>query len=108
MTLAAIPVSLPKVRRIPWLLATIIALAVVGVAWLAIALMGTSGGGGIVGTFHTVVPIDMDITLSPKGELAAVNNVDITNPVEGQSTILDIAKEGDFVHKGDVICKLDS
>src|SRR5689334_12702571 len=100
MTLAAIPISLPKVRRIPWLLAAIIALAVVGIAWIAIALLGTSTGGPVAGTFHTVVPVDMDITLSPKGELAAVNNVDITNPVEGQSTILSITKEGDFVHKG--------
>jgi HlyD family secretion protein len=85
-----------------------IALAVVAVAWIANALLCTSTSGGIVGSFHTVVPVDMDITLSPKGELAAVNNVDITNPVEGQSTILSITKEGDFVHKGDVVCKLDS
>ena len=108
MTLAAIPVSLPRVRRIPWMLALIVATVVVALAWGIVALSGSSGGSGVVGTFHTIVPIDMDITLNPKGELQAVNNVDITNPVEGQSTIIDIAKEGDFVHKGDIVCKLDS
>src|SRR5436190_8080849 len=108
MSLAAIPVSLPRARRIPWLVTLLIALGVVALVWVVIALVGSSGGAAVPGDFYTVVPMDLDITINKDGELAAVNNVEITSPVEGQNTIVDIAKEGDFVHKGDVLCKLDS
>src|SRR5439155_13117046 len=77
-------------------------------AWVALTLSVGSGGPPLAGEFYTVAPMDMDITINKDGELGAVNNVEITSPVEGQNTIVDIAKEGDFVHKGDVICKLDS
>src|SRR5439155_9922118 len=86
----------------------LIAFGVVALVWVVIALVGSSGGAAVPGDFYTVVPMDLDITINKDGELAAVNNVEITSPVEGQNTIVDIAKEGDFVHKGDVICKLDS
>src|SRR5438105_7280071 len=108
MSLVAVPISLPRIRRVPWLLTLLIALGVAAVAWVALTLSVGSGGPAVTGEFYTVVPMDMDITINKDGELGAVNNVEITSPVEGQNTIVDIAKEGDFVHKGDVLCKLDS
>src|SRR4051812_41498682 len=110
MSLVAIPASpsLSRVGRLPWILILAFAVAAVGVTWIALVLTRASGGGTAPGQFYTVVPMDMDITISKDGELQAVNNVDINSPVEGQNTIVDIAKEGDFVHKGDVLIKLDS
>src|SRR5688572_3336436 len=101
-----IPVSSAK-RRVPWLLAVFIALGVVGVAWLVLALSGRGGDGFAAGEFFTVKPMDLDVTITKDGELQAVKNVDIINKVDGQSVILDIAAEGTYVHKGDVVVRLD-
>src|SRR4051812_26433342 len=108
MSLVAIPTSLSRPRRIPWLLAAMIGVGAVLVALVAWWLTNRPGGPVVSGQYYTVVPMDMDITINKDGELAAVNNVEITSPVEGQNTIVEIAKEGDFVHKGDVLIKLDS
>jgi multidrug resistance efflux pump len=110
MSLVAVPESLPVAgkRRIPYILATLIALGVMSVAWGGYALLRRSVVAIPPGQFYTVVPMDMDITISKDGELQAVNNADIKCDVEGQSTIIDLVKEGTYVHKGDMICKLDS
>ncbi len=108
MSLVAIPISVPVKRRIPWMLSGFIALALVGVAWVGYTFSRRGGAPTIAGQFYNVVPMDMDIVINKDGELQAVNNVEIVSQVEGQSTILDIAKEGAFVHKGDTICKFDS
>ena len=60
-----------------------------------------SSGGVAAGKFYAVNPIDFDVKVAKDGELAAVNNIDILNLVEGQSTIVHIVKEGAFVKKGD-------
>src|ERR1043166_2427166 len=99
MSLVALPVSFPLKRRIPWVPVLFVAVAVVGVAWIAMALMGGNSGGPSAMPFYTVVPMDMDITISKDGELGACNNVEVNCPVEGQNVILDIVKEGTFVHK---------
>src|SRR5215208_5512972 len=108
MSLAAVPSAIPLRRRVPWVLATFVSLAMVGVAVVVVALMKGGGGGAALGDFYPVVPMDMDIVINKDCELQAVNNVEITCQVEGQNTILDIAKEGTFVHKGDIVCKIDS
>src|SRR5437867_4329608 len=108
MSLVAVPASLPLRRRIPWVMILSFALVAAVIAWIALALARREPGGAVAGQFYTVTPMDMDITISKDGELQAVNNVEITNPLEGQSTIIDIAKEGTFVHKGEVVCKFDS
>src|SRR5262245_18317838 len=104
----AVPISLPKARRIPWVLMLVIGLAVASIVAVALALSLRDRRPAVAGQFYAIVPMDMDITIAKDGELGAVNNVEITNPVEGQNTIVEIAKEGDFVHKGDIVCKLDS
>jgi HlyD family secretion protein len=102
----AIPV-IPVRRRIPWVLTLLIAVGVVGIAWVVMLLTGRGSDGFVAGEFVAVQPMDLDITITKDGELQAVQNVEIVNKVEGQSVILDIAKEGTYVHKGDVVVKLD-
>ena len=108
MSVVAVPSSLPLRRRIPWMLILALAVVAVGIAWVAVNYAGRTTSEFAGAQFYAIAPMDMDITISKDGELQAVNNVDITNPLEGQSTIIDIAKEGDFVHKGDVVVKFDS
>jgi multidrug efflux pump subunit AcrA (membrane-fusion protein) len=108
MSLVAVPIPMPRAKRVPWMLLLLLALCVIAIVAVALALNMRSRGPAVAGQFYTVAAMDMDITISKDGELAAVNNVDIVSPVEGQNTIIDIAKEGDFVHKGDVVCKFDS
>ena len=109
MNTLAVPVSssVPAKRRVPMLLAVVIALGVVAVAWAVLAVTGRGGDGFVLGEFHTVQPMDLDITVTKDGELNAVSNVEIVCKVEGQSVILDIAREGEYVHKGDVVVRLD-
>src|SRR5688572_2403633 len=107
MSSIAIPV-IPVKRRIPWMLLGLITVAAVGVASVALFLTRRTTADAMINQYHTVVPVDMDVTVSKDGELQAVNNLEITSPLEGQNTILDIAKEGAYVHKGDQIIKFDS
>ena len=107
MSTLAIPASIPARRRIPWVLTTTIAIGVVAVAWAVMALAGSGSQGPVAGEFFTVQPMDLDITISKDGELQAVRNVEIINKVEGQSVILDIAKEGSYVRQGDIVVRLD-
>lgn len=60
------------------------------------------------GTYFTVEPMDMAITIKKDGDLQAVKNIDITCDVEGQSRIQSIVKEGAMVKKGEVMVTLDS
>ena len=108
MSLIAVPASVPLKRRVPWALTTFIAVGVVAVAWAIYALVTREPAGVAPGQFVSVAPMDMDITIAKEGELQAVSNVEIVCPVEGQSVILDIAREGSYVRKGDVVVKLDS
>ncbi len=108
-SIAAVPIpTLAAKRRVPWLLAVFIAVGVVGIAWAIMVVSGRGGDGYAVGEYFAVHPMDLDITITKDGELQAVKNVEIVSPVEGQNVILDIAPEGTFVHKGDVVVKLDS
>src|SRR5947207_1442545 len=108
MSLAAIPASLPIKRRLPWTLILSTTFVSVLIIYAAVWFARRGPVGAAPGQFYTVMPMDMDITISKDGELQAVNNVEINNPLEGQSTIIDIAKEGVFVHKGEIVCKFDS
>jgi len=58
--------------------------------------------------FYTIIPMDMDIKVSTRGELQAARYTDVENKVEGVTTITSLAKEGEIVEKGQVICQLDS
>ncbi len=58
--------------------------------------------------FETVQRRTLEIKLTTTGELQAIENVDITCPVRGQNTIVEIVPEGTSVKEGDVICRLDA
>src|SRR4051794_7047863 len=107
MTLVATPVMFSSRRRwLHWALASAIALTAVGVLGLVTKLRagGASAPGAAAGgKFYAVAPMDLDVKVAKDGELAAVNNIDILNLVEGQSTIVQIVKEGAFAKNGDVL-----
>jgi HlyD family secretion protein len=110
MSIVAIPTTEIERRRVPWALVLLIAIAAAGVGVLIkYAMIHRGSAGGIAtGEFYTAATMDMDVAISKDGELSAVNNVDIVNPIEGLGTILEIAKEGSFVKKGDVVVRIDS
>ena len=108
MSLVAVPASVPVKRRIPWVLALFVAVAAAGVAWAGYALFNRPVDALAPGQFFAVAPMDLDISIAKDGELQAVSNVEIVCPVEGQNVILDIAKEGSYVRKGDVVVKIDA
>lgn len=58
--------------------------------------------------FKQVVRRDLDIKIRKKGELAAVNNIDVFSQVEGQTTIQWVIPEGTTVTKGKPVVILDS
>ena len=110
MTLVAVPVSLKSRRGITWLVAAgVVALVTVGATW-AVTKWSARGASASLGAgkFYAVAPIDFDVKVAKDGELAAVNNIEVLNLVEGTSTIVQIVKEGAYVKKGDVLVELDS
>lgn len=107
MTSIPIPVSFAT-RKKPWALIALV-LGGVAVLGLAIYMLANRRSATDSGTYYTVQPMDLDVTIKKdQAELQAANNVDIVCPVEGLSTIKDIVKEGVFVHKGDVVVQFDS
>lgn len=48
------------------------------------------------------------ITVTERGNLESAKNTDVTNEVEGQTTIIFIKPEGTPVEKGELVCELDS
>src|SRR3954451_17921388 len=108
MSVVAVPSPVVLKKRIPWVLALAVSLSLVGALWVVNAFVLHRAGPVSVGEFYTIVPLNLDVTIAKDGELQAVNNVDIVCPVEGQSVVLDIAKEGSFVHKGDVLVRIDA
>lgn len=84
----------------------VLALAVTAAAvYLARA---DSSGAARAMTFHTVGKRNLDVVVTQRGELQAVNNIDIISEVEGSVTIQSIVREGATVKRGDVLVVLDS
>jgi HlyD family secretion protein len=69
---------------------------------------GTSGAPIALDRYVAIKPQQMDITVAIRGELQAVENIELVSRVEGRATITDIVKEGAFVKKDDVLVQLDS
>jgi RND family efflux transporter MFP subunit len=109
MTLVAAPSKSKSRRRwLPFAVATVVALGAMGAFALVSTFRGGSSAAGAGGKFYAVAPIDLEVKVVKDGELAAVNNIDILNQVEGLSTIVQIVKEGAYAKKGDVLVELDS
>ncbi len=94
---------------------TLKTIAIGGVALLAI-------GGGIWGyqvtqsettsldinAYHTVTRADLTVTVTESGELKAVREYPIINPLSGNSKIIFITPQGTIVNEGDKIVELDA
>lgn len=83
-------------------------LLVIAVAGLGVRKYFLATPQGIAGTWQPVTRMDLDVKVSKDGELAAVNNIDVVNLVEGSTTIQQLVKEGNYVKKGELLVKLDS
>src|SRR5690349_12187145 len=117
MSLIAVPTTDPTriirpARRWIWALPAVV-LATLAVGYWTFTRAGTStaAGAGAAftgGQFYMLAPQDLEVKVSQKGELQAVNNIDIVCQVEGQTTITTLVKEGTSVKKGQVLVTLDS
>lgn len=85
-----------------------VALAAVAVLWVSNRWVGGSATAAVRGKFHTVAVADLDVKVLKDGELQAVESIEISNKVEGVTTIVYLIKEGSAVKKGDLLVELDS
>src|SRR3954466_10879375 len=107
MNLIALPASTANRKWTVWLIAPAVALVAATLFW---TFSGTRVSSAPVAAsmIYRVTPIDMDVKIIKDGELQAINNLDISCEVEGQSTILTLVPEGSVAKKGDVLMTLDS
>ena len=77
----------------------------------AVAFYATPLGSAAAAQRYKTVPVKsgpFEVRINAKGELQAVDNIDIICRVEGQNTINEIVPEGSSVKKGDVLATIDS
>src|SRR5207253_11386399 len=95
-----------------WMLWVVPLLALLlGAGYLVISVTSPRVAAGIGingGQFYAVTPTDMEVKVRQKGELQAINNIDIVCQVEGQTVITTIVKEGASVKKGQVLATMDA
>ncbi len=113
MSLATAPETHTVVHRrkkLRWglIVAPLLAVVVIIGVLVATRMLRAEGTKAVTGTFYTLAPLNLDVTVAKDGELAAVNNIEIMNEVEGSSTITQIVDEGALVHKGDILIRMDS
>ena len=100
MTTVAVPsqtrvAAVGKRRWVFWLIPLLGLLVGAGYLVISVASPRLAAGIGINGgQFYAVLPTDMEVKVRQKGELQAVNNIDIVCQVEGQTVITTIVKEG--------------
>lgn len=89
--------------------AVLLTLLVIG-AFVAVA-MNPFGGNSSAGSGFKTVPVKIgpfETRVVVRGDLQAVDNIDIVCQVEGSTAINQIVPEGTYVHKGDTLVVLDS
>jgi len=108
MSLVAVPTSVSSRKWIAWP-AALVGCAVIAVAgwFLYTRMRAPAGSGGDLQYYH-IGTMDLDVKIAKDGELQAVNNIDIQNQVEGNTTITHLVNEGDFVKKGQILITLDA
>lgn len=94
--------------------------AAVVVGAVAVALTSVPGLGGSLGLdrffgsdqgqmlYTKVVRGKLPVTVTERGTVESSNNKDVTNEVEGMTTIIKILPEGTPVEKDQIVCELDS
>lgn len=101
------PVAKPKRRRRRMWLVLPTAAFIAAAAMFAYQGI-SSESPKVAGQFYTVLPVDMDLTITRKGELDAQQSIEVFNKVEGRTLIVSIVPEGSIVKEGDVLMVLDS
>jgi HlyD family secretion protein len=104
----AISASVPSRKWLTWIIGALAALVMVGGYAAYLKWAGPADTPITSGDFYTVEPMDLTQHIVKDGELDAVDNIDILCLVEGQNVINTVVTEGTFVHKGDVLVRLDS
>jgi len=107
MSSIAIPQSFPVRRYGTYAVVALVVLVSLMVTWFAIT-RGGDAGSVVSSAYYTINPISMEVTVTKDGELQAISNTEIVCPVEGQSVIQSIVKEGTTVKKGDVIAVIET
>lgn len=88
----------------------LVVLAVLG-GGLVAAVVGFSGGDGADSSDSGTAVVkrgSLVISVTEEGTLRAKESVNITNEVEGSSTVAELVDEGTYVEKGQVILKMDA
>ena len=90
-----------------FLVATI--LVAIGLISLVAVVMGGDPRGGSIGRDqHVVERGSFEISVPASGELAARNQIEIRNRLEYRAVVTEVAEEGTYVKKGDVLIRLAS
>lgn len=111
MTQIVVPNRKRLARPIPKWVYGIGVFVVAGLILTFLLLGKSSGFGSSSPTSFNTVPVKRGVFESRivvRGDLQAVENIDIVCQVEGANTITELAPEGSFVKKGDILVVLDS
>lgn len=76
-------------------------------AWVGLRRLAADGSAAAAMTYE-IAPRSFDVILSEKGELDALNKIDIKNEVEGQTRIIWLVPEGKHVEQGELLVELAS
>lgn len=102
------PESTPPRRRFGKPIAIgVVIVILLSLGWIGLRRLSVDSGGGAVITYE-VAPRTFDVVLSEKGELDALNKIDIKSEVEGQTRIISLVPEGKHVEKGELLVQLAS
>jgi HlyD family secretion protein len=78
------------------------------VALLVIFFVAKGGKDTDGGIYHTVDRSDFVISIVEGGSLDAVNEVVVKNSIDGESRIISLIPEGDYVEEGDLLVEFDA
>jgi len=78
------------------------------VSLLVIFFIARGGDDVEEGIFYTVERGDFVISIVEGGSLDAVNEIVVRNAIEGESRIISLIPEGDYVEKGDLLVEFDA
>jgi len=88
------------------LIATLVVLVVAGVSVYALRASEDAAGSASTLELHEVSVTSFDITVTSSGELEAKNQMEIRSKLDSPAAIVEVAPEGTFARKGDLLVKL--
>lgn len=106
-----VPRNSVPVRRGAALWWTVGILGVGGIATGAFLILRSGASGGLEGTTSDLARVErasFDVGTTAAGELEARNRIEIRSPLDQESTIVQIAQEGKWATKGEVLIQLNA